>query len=273
MQELAELAREPSSLFQVRALEDDLFELHFTIRGPIDSAFQDGLYHGRMLLPPEYPYKPPEIMLLTPNGRFETGKRICLSVTQHHTETWQPSWGIRTILTALIGFMPTRGDGAVGALDFSDDERRHLARASQTWSCARCGMNHATWSGDAVDSSEQETNTPKQDIECEESALSDEPEVPSDPRPISRPVSNVTDAAHQPKDMIDVSQSAKVDATPSLHDSPTIQVTRKQPNSTNHRQILPRQTATDRAIWERIDRHLTYIIVALLCLLTTVWFI
>ena len=27
-----------------------------------------------------------------PNGRFETGKKICLSMSAHHPETWQPSW-------------------------------------------------------------------------------------------------------------------------------------------------------------------------------------
>ena len=144
LQELAELTREPSPLFTVVPLEDDLFELHFTIRGPADSPFESGLYHGRLLLPSEYPYKPPEIVLLTPNGRFETGKRICLSITQHHVETWQPCWGIRTMLTALIGFMPTKGDGAVGALDFRDEDRRELAAASRAWRCARCGIDHAT---------------------------------------------------------------------------------------------------------------------------------
>lgn len=27
-----------------------------------------------------------------PNGRFEVGKKICLSISGHHPETWQPSW-------------------------------------------------------------------------------------------------------------------------------------------------------------------------------------
>lgn len=26
------------------------------------------------------------------NGRFEVGKKICLSISGHHPETWQPSW-------------------------------------------------------------------------------------------------------------------------------------------------------------------------------------
>ena len=45
--------------------QDNLFEWHFTIRGPGDSEFDGGVYHGRIVLPPEYPMKPPSIILLT----------------------------------------------------------------------------------------------------------------------------------------------------------------------------------------------------------------
>lgn len=127
-----------NTFFHALPLESDLFEWHFTVRGPPDTAFSDGVYHGRILLPAEYPLKPPEIILLTQNGRFEVGKRICLSVTAHHQETWQPSWGIRTILTALVGFMPSKAEG-VGALDYPDEDRRRLARKSWHFHCDRCG--------------------------------------------------------------------------------------------------------------------------------------
>lgn len=77
---------------------------------------QGGVYHGRILLPAEYPFKPPAFMMLTPNGRFQTGVKICLSISSHHPEHWQPSWSVRTALTALIAFMPTPGQGALGSL-------------------------------------------------------------------------------------------------------------------------------------------------------------
>ena len=120
-------------------LDDNLFEWHFTVRGPQDSDFDGGVYHGRILLPPEYPMKPPSIMLLTPNGRFETHKKICLSISGHHPESWQPSWSIRTALLAIIGFMPTHGNGAIGALDYTPAERKSLAKQSLNWKCPECG--------------------------------------------------------------------------------------------------------------------------------------
>ena len=108
--------------------QENLFEWHFTLRGPPGTDYANGVYHGRILLPSEYPFKPPNIMLLTvcppspthpptylrhrsihllihspthsptypiqqPNGRFEVGKKICLSISAHHPEHWQPAWG------------------------------------------------------------------------------------------------------------------------------------------------------------------------------------
>ena len=140
MAEVRELSKQtPDSLFVAAPLDNDLFEWHFSVRGPPDTAFEGGVYHGRIVLPAEYPLKAPEIMLLTPNGRFELNVPICLSVTSHHQETWQPSWGIRTILTALIGFMPSPAEG-LGSLDFPDSERRKLARKSHSYVCPRCGV-------------------------------------------------------------------------------------------------------------------------------------
>uniref|UniRef100_A0A671KUS1 Ubiquitin-conjugating enzyme E2 J1 n=1 Tax=Sinocyclocheilus anshuiensis TaxID=1608454 RepID=A0A671KUS1_9TELE len=138
MKEAAEL-RDPTEHYHAQPLEDNLFEWHFSVRGPPDSDFDGGVYHGRIVLPPEYPMKPPSIILLTPNGRFEVGKKICLSISGHHPETWQPSWSIRTALIAIIGFMPTKGEGAIGSLDYTPEERRALAKKSLDFCCDACG--------------------------------------------------------------------------------------------------------------------------------------
>lgn len=138
MKEAQEL-REPTDQYYAHPLDDNLFEWHFTVRGPEETDFEGGLYHGRIILPPEYPMKPPSIILLTPNGRFELHKKICLSISGYHPESWQPSWSIRTAVLAIIGFMPTKGEGAIGALDYTPTERKSLAKKSQSWSCKSCG--------------------------------------------------------------------------------------------------------------------------------------
>nr|CAB3267443.1 ubiquitin-conjugating enzyme E2 J1-like [Phallusia mammillata] len=138
MKEAREM-REATSEYSAKPLDDNLFEWHFTFRGPADSDFDGGYYHGRIILPPEYPMKPPSILLLTPNGRFELNKKICLSISGYHPESWQPSWSIRTAILAIIGFMPTKGEGAIGALDYTPEERKKLAKQSMNASCPTCG--------------------------------------------------------------------------------------------------------------------------------------
>ena len=100
VKEAQELASAPSPEYTAAPLESDLFEWHFTFKGPPNSAYSDGIYHGRIVLPPAYPLRPPSFRFSTPSGRFETNREICLSISGHHEETWQPAWGVRTALVA-----------------------------------------------------------------------------------------------------------------------------------------------------------------------------
>ncbi|CAM8915172.1 unnamed protein product [Rhodiola kirilowii] len=131
MQEMKEMQSNPSDDFMGLPLEENIFEWQFAIRGPADTEFEGGIYHGRIQLPPEYPLKPPSFMLLSPNGRFETQTKICLSISNYHPEHWQPSWSVRTALVALIAFMPTKPNGALGSLDYTKEERKALAVKSR----------------------------------------------------------------------------------------------------------------------------------------------
>ena len=140
MADVRELHTDPSDQYAAAPRETDIFEWDFAIRGPPGTPFEGGVYHGRIILPTEYPFKPPHIMLLTENGRWEVGKKICLSISAYHPEEWQPAWGVRTILEAIIAFMPTDGNGAIGAVDFDDAERRRLARLSQSYAHANMPM-------------------------------------------------------------------------------------------------------------------------------------
>ncbi|KAI8379156.1 ubiquitin-conjugating enzyme/RWD-like protein [Radiomyces spectabilis] len=142
MQEARELAMEECYEYEARPIESNIFEWHFTVRGPDGTEFSGGKYHGRILLPAEYPFKPPELIFLTPNGRFELKSKICLSITGFHPEYWQPAWGIRTVILAVMGFFPTEARGAIGGLDYSKEERRSLAKRSRSWICPDCQMSN-----------------------------------------------------------------------------------------------------------------------------------
>jgi ubiquitin-conjugating enzyme E2 J1 len=144
MKEASELASTPSPDFHAAPLETDLFEWHFTIRGPpAPSPFSGGVYHGRIVLPPAYPLKPPSFRFLTASGRFEVNREICLSISGHHEESWQPAWGIRTALVAIRSFMDTDAKGQLGGMDTSEEVRRRFAAQSMKGSrCVTCGRSN-----------------------------------------------------------------------------------------------------------------------------------
>lgn len=135
LKEAQELTLSPSPDFSAAPLETDLFEWHFTLRGPPNSPFESGIYHGRIALPQAYPLRPPSFRFLTPSGRFEVNREICLSISGHHEETWQPAWGVRTALVALRTFMETDVKGQLGGLETGPEIRKKLAAESGAWRC------------------------------------------------------------------------------------------------------------------------------------------
>lgn len=132
--------------FYAAPLEDNIFEWHFTLLGPADSPYAEGLYHGVLRFSNDYPFSPPDITFLTTSGRFEVGKSICSSVSSYHPELWQPRYDIALVLVALRAFMAQDDEEGIGALArqyVSADEKRRLAREARKFSCAVCGMKSA----------------------------------------------------------------------------------------------------------------------------------
>ena len=143
VKEASELASNPSPDYHAEPLENDLFEWHFTLRGPPEpSPYAKGIYHGRIQLPATYPLRPPAFRFLTPTGRFEVNREICLSISGHHEESWQPAWGIRTALVAIRSFMDTNARGQLGGLENTESARKKMAAESPAWKCVGCGTTN-----------------------------------------------------------------------------------------------------------------------------------
>ncbi|KAL8675035.1 MAG: hypothetical protein Q9168_000630 [Polycauliona sp. 1 TL-2023] len=141
LKEATELRSNPDPTLHAAPLEDNLFVWHFTLQGPPSTPYAEGMYHGRITLPPTYPLRPPSFRFYTPSGRFEVNREICLSISGHHEETWQPAWGIRTALWALRAFMEGGAQGQVGGMEMGEGERKRLAGQSRAWKCDQCGSS------------------------------------------------------------------------------------------------------------------------------------
>ncbi|KEP62449.1 UNVERIFIED_CONTAM: ubiquitin conjugating enzyme E2, putative [Hammondia hammondi] len=116
----------------VRPDENDILTWHYVLHDlPDDTPYRGGLYHGKLVFPSSYPFAPPAIYMMTPSGRFVPNRRLCLSISDFHPETWNPSWRVETILTGLLSFMIDEDEpvaqGTVGCLA---SERRRFALSS-----------------------------------------------------------------------------------------------------------------------------------------------
>ena len=103
--EYLNLQKKPIDLIRALPREDNILEWHYLIEGPKDSPYAGGFYHGVLKFPADYPYKPPSILMYTPNGRFIPNQRLCLSMSDFHPESWNPMWSVSSILAGLLSFM------------------------------------------------------------------------------------------------------------------------------------------------------------------------
>ncbi|OWB74252.1 hypothetical protein B5S31_g4038 [[Candida] boidinii] len=110
--------------------ESNILEWHYIISGPPETPYSGGQYHGILTFPSDYPFKPPSIRMVTPNGRFQVNTRLCLSMSDYHPDTWNPSWSVSTILIGLLSFM-TGDESTTGSISTSDEIKRQLAENSK----------------------------------------------------------------------------------------------------------------------------------------------
>jgi ubiquitin-conjugating enzyme E2 J2 len=81
--EYKRLQLEPIPQIHCAPNDNNILEWHYVIVGPSDSLYSGGYYHGKLLFPKQYPYKPPSIIMLTPSGRFKVNTRLCLSMSDY----------------------------------------------------------------------------------------------------------------------------------------------------------------------------------------------
>jgi len=107
-------------------LPSNILEWHYVIKGPEKSLYEGGYYHGKLVFPKDFPFKPPKIMIMTPNGRFKTHTRLCLSISDFHPDTWNPAWSVSTILTGLLSFMLEKAP-TLGSIETTDYQKKQFA--------------------------------------------------------------------------------------------------------------------------------------------------
>jgi len=134
LKELKELNKKPVEGLRALPLESNILEWHYVLEGAKGTAYEGGWYHGVVTFPSEYPMKPPSITMITPNGRFKTCTKLCLSMSDFHPENWNPMWSVGTILMGLLSFM-VQDSPTYGSIETSDGYKRKAALESLDYNC------------------------------------------------------------------------------------------------------------------------------------------
>lgn len=118
----------------LRPNTNNLQEWFFIVYDLKETLFENGIYFGKILLPNTYPLKPADFIFITPNGRFEVGKKICTSFSGFHPESHTSTWNILTMMQGIISFMTDKQDiQGLGFEESTDEQKRELAKRSSDW--------------------------------------------------------------------------------------------------------------------------------------------
>lgn len=128
----------PAQYFYIQPLAGDMLTWHFTFLGPEDTDYEGGVYHGYYKLPSDYPLSPPDIYYVNESGRYETNKKICLTITSYHKSDWTPAWSLRTMMEAANAYFVVDGDG-IASMVSTPEVRKDLAKKSRNFNCPQCG--------------------------------------------------------------------------------------------------------------------------------------
>ena len=131
--ELKMIQKDPIESVDIYPDETDIRTWYFLIRGPDDSEYKGGWYIGKLILSENYPTTPVDFYMLTPNGRFEVEKKICLTISSYHSDQWSSIWSIQKILGAFLSVMISDFDTGISHIRKSPIERAMLAQDSTNY--------------------------------------------------------------------------------------------------------------------------------------------
>ncbi len=90
---------------KVKLVNQDYRRWKAYIKGPDNSCYENGVFEIDIVIPPDYPYKPPKMQFATkiwhPNVSSQTGM-ICLDILK---DEWSPALSIRTSLLSIQALM------------------------------------------------------------------------------------------------------------------------------------------------------------------------
>uniref|UniRef100_H2YYG8 E2 ubiquitin-conjugating enzyme n=1 Tax=Ciona savignyi TaxID=51511 RepID=H2YYG8_CIOSA len=102
--ELLDISRDPPAQCSAGPASDDMFCWQATIMGPVDSAYQGGVFFLTINFPTDYPFKPPKVAFSTKiyHPNINSNGSICLDILRSQ---WSPALTVSKVLLSICSLL------------------------------------------------------------------------------------------------------------------------------------------------------------------------
>jgi ubiquitin-protein ligase len=125
--------------------DENLMEFYFLFYGQKDTVYDDGKFIGKLILNDKYPALPPDIIFLTPNGRFDIDKKICLSITGFHRKEWNPLLTIQNMLIQVYSVFNSDDDTGISHLKETNEKRIEFSKNSEKFNIEKYNLIYSNF--------------------------------------------------------------------------------------------------------------------------------
>lgn len=135
--DLAVMMKNPSSNCSAGLVnDDDPFNWHATIIGPVGTPYEAGVFNLSISFPSDFPFRPPRVRFLTPifHPNINQSGEICLDILK---DRWSPALSMQKVLLSLCSLLndPNPHDPLVpeiARMYLNDRERYHTEALNWT---------------------------------------------------------------------------------------------------------------------------------------------
>tara|TARA_B110000908_G_scaffold53834_1_gene65622 strand:+ start:16626 stop:17183 length:558 start_codon:yes stop_codon:yes gene_type:complete len=139
--------------YYTAAVDPEDIQTIYVLVGNLPDNYMGGQYLYKLTIPTDFPEKPPHLFALTPNGVFQTGGQICVSIGTFHQSDhknsnskgdygWRPAIGLggfvlNGVVNAMLHF--DSNDHGIRIEIQSPEEKKILANKSTEYNKTKLG--------------------------------------------------------------------------------------------------------------------------------------
>ncbi len=130
--EFNDIKNNPLDYFSITYDTEDLSVWYIKIYN-LDGPYTGGEYILKLDFPENYPFRAPNFVMLTPNGKFEINCELCFSNSSYHQDEWSSLWNLNSLIVGFISMFNDNRTSGVGHINRLEHEKIALASISMDY--------------------------------------------------------------------------------------------------------------------------------------------